>query len=250
MESDEEFEIEFSGSERGTSDTDSVSEAMTDQESDSSDVSFSNIRLWREIDVTAALPPAPPRSPFTGTASDFTQNGSLDVMEYVNKIIDDELVNIVVIETNSRCARDENIVGWKDTNRDEIRIFFSVIMLRSIIKKPNYRMYWSKHPLFVTSLFCQLLSYKRFLILRKFCVFFSFLLFTKNNINSFASDLAQNIHLQNILFYVYLFFNKNEYTRDFNITFFQHFLISPLVNNLSNCCLQKSVLMITFKIQQ
>jgi hypothetical protein len=45
------------------------------------------------------------------------------------------------------------------------------------------------------------------LILRFVC--FSFLLFTKNNINSFASDLAQNIHIQDILFYVYLFFNKN-----------------------------------------
>jgi hypothetical protein len=114
MESDEEFVIEFSGSESDTSDTDSVSEATTDQESDSSDVSFSSIRLWREIDVSAALPPTPPRFPFTGTPSDFTQNGSLDLMEYVNKIIDDELVNIVDTETN-RYARDENIVGWKDT---------------------------------------------------------------------------------------------------------------------------------------
>lgn len=171
MESDEEVDMEFSGSESDTSDTDSVSEATTDHESDSSDISLSSIRFWREIDVTAALPPAPPRFPFTGTPSDFTQNDSSDVMEYVNKIIDDELVNIVVTETN-RYARDENIVGWKDTNSDEIRIFFSVILLQSIIKKPSYQMYWTKHPLLVTPIFRQLLSYKRFLILKK-CLHFS-----------------------------------------------------------------------------
>jgi hypothetical protein len=53
-----------------------------------------------EIDLTAALPPAPPRFPFTGTPSDFTENDSSDVMEYINKIIDDDLVNIVITETN------------------------------------------------------------------------------------------------------------------------------------------------------
>lgn len=52
------------------------------------------------------------------------------------------------------------------------------------------------------------------------CVFFICINY-QNNINSFASDLTQNIHLQIILFYVYLFFNKNEYTRDFNLTFCQ-----------------------------
>lgn len=76
MESDEEFGMEFSESESDTSDSDNDSEATTDQESDSSNVSFSNIRVWREIDVTAALPPAPPRFLFTGTPSDFTQNDS------------------------------------------------------------------------------------------------------------------------------------------------------------------------------
>jgi hypothetical protein len=63
-------------------------------------------------------------------------------------------------------------------------------------------------------------------------VCFSLLLFKKNNTNSFVSDLAQNIHLQDILFYVCLFFRKNEYTRGFNITFLEYYLITPKINKL------------------
>jgi hypothetical protein len=61
---------------------------------------------------------------------------------------------------------------------------------------------------------------------------FSLFLFKKNNSNSFVSDLAQNIHLQNILFYVCLFFRKNEYTRGFNINFIEYYLITPKINKL------------------
>lgn len=172
MESVEEFDLEFSGSESDTDESGSDSESSDDGgDSDTSDVSLSSARIWREIDMSATLPTAPPRFDFIGTPSVFVPNDSEDVMEYVNQFIDDELVDIIVTETN-KYAKDQDISAWKDTTCDEIRIYISVILLQSITRKPNYQMYWTKHPMLATPIFRQLLSYKRFLLLKK-CLHFS-----------------------------------------------------------------------------
>lgn len=57
--------------------------------------------------------------------------------------IDDDLVTIAVIDTN-QYARDEDTVGWGDTNNDKMSIFLIIIPLQMITKKPSHQMYWIK----------------------------------------------------------------------------------------------------------
>jgi hypothetical protein len=108
--------------------------------------------------------------------------------------------------------------------------FFSKNTINSFWKIFNWNINFKDILFHVDSLFKSNEYTRGFNIMCFAC--FSLVLFKKNNTNSFVSDLAQNIHLQDILFYVCLFFRKNEYTRGFNITFLEYSLITPKINKL------------------
>ncbi|KAJ8879516.1 hypothetical protein PR048_020124 [Dryococelus australis] len=110
--------VEFSGSE-----SESASELSSEDETECLE-SFEDIlasaRQWVQINTSAEFPPVPPRYPFLGKpAIHFEFSPDDDITQFLNVFLDDELLNIVVTETN-RYASDKEIPQWKDTTIDEM----------------------------------------------------------------------------------------------------------------------------------
>ncbi len=51
---------------------------------------------------------------------------------------------------------------WHDVDRNEMKVFLSLVMLMGIIKKNNYKDYWSTDPLIQTPIFNKAKSVNRF----------------------------------------------------------------------------------------
>ncbi|KAJ4433263.1 hypothetical protein ANN_15522 [Periplaneta americana] len=138
-------------------------------ESDSSSSTNDDIasaRLWREIGTARLLPPSPPRFPFIGNPVINVSSNTDDVMQYIRQFIDEDFIQIIVTETN-RYARQSHAAECKDTTIDEIHVFIDLVLLQSLIKKPNYQMYWTKNPILVTPIFRQSLPFQRSFFLSK-----------------------------------------------------------------------------------
>ena len=102
-------------------------------------------------------------------------------MDYFCKIIDDDIMNCFVIETNryarqwianpdllaKPCCRVRN---WKPVTKEEMYKFLALILLMGIhvVKKPNIELYWSRDPLYHTPLFSAIMARDRFKIILKF----------------------------------------------------------------------------------
>lgn len=67
------------------------------------------------------------RFSFTGIPTVLTPTGPEDVIEYVDQFIDNELINIIITETN-RYARYQNISLWTADN-EVMRVFMNAILL-------------------------------------------------------------------------------------------------------------------------
>lgn len=97
-------------------------------------------------------------------------------IDFFNLFFDDGLIDLISKETNdfSKSIFDPNISqagpssqspsssSFSETNGDEIRVFFALIMLMSIIKKPTIQMYFSTDPIFATPFFNSVMSRNRF----------------------------------------------------------------------------------------
>lgn len=62
------------------------------------------------------------------------------------------LKNSGKLKPNSRCKK------WWPVTNDELFVFYGLVMLMGIIKKPKIDMYWSTNPLFSTPIFATLMS--------------------------------------------------------------------------------------------
>jgi len=61
--------------------------------------------------------------------------------------------------------------SWVDTNPTEMKTLIGLLILQSIVQKPENRMYFSKRESIVTSYFSQIMTEKRFHLLLKFLHF-------------------------------------------------------------------------------
>ncbi|GBM01172.1 PiggyBac transposable element-derived protein 4 [Araneus ventricosus] len=70
---------------------------------------------------------------------------------------------------------------WTDTDEKELRLFFSVLFLQGIVKKPKQEYYWSKRHILQTPIFQQVIQKVRFILLMKFLHFTNNEEFDKDN---------------------------------------------------------------------
>ncbi|XP_049948270.1 piggyBac transposable element-derived protein 4-like [Schistocerca serialis cubense] len=91
---------------------------------------------------------------------------SEDNMPLVRQFIDDGYMQILVTETY-KYATQTNVPVWKPTTIDEMYVSVAVILLQSIVNKPTYQMYWTKRAKLATSIFREVLPFKRFVNLKK-----------------------------------------------------------------------------------
>ncbi|KAF2894023.1 hypothetical protein ILUMI_12150 [Ignelater luminosus] len=69
--------------------------------------------------------------------------------------------------TNSSSSR--NV--WKPLSSDELRIYLALVILQSIVRKPEMRHYWSKNPILETPFFAKCMSRNRFDQIKKYLHF-------------------------------------------------------------------------------
>jgi hypothetical protein len=105
-------------------------------------------------------------------------------------IFDEDLVQHIVDETNkfyhflvnsTVLSKHSKLGKWKDTNLNEMYIFFSLMLLMPHIKKNNIKDYWSTSVLLSTPIFGKIMTQDRFLLLLRVLHF-------SNNRNQIPGD--------------------------------------------------------------
>ncbi|GFQ76407.1 piggyBac transposable element-derived protein 4 [Trichonephila clavata] len=130
-----------------------ITNECSSESTDSGDDDIGNARDWCEI--TASGRSGPPRFPFTGTPGvTFPVNINYTPLDILEMFLDSNLMDIIVKETNnyaeqerkanrakiSRCSRSKK---WIPSNDREMKLFFGLIILQGIVRKPNQAIFWS-----------------------------------------------------------------------------------------------------------
>lgn len=176
---DEDFEGIDTSDSSGTEETDI--ECSSDSEADNGDDDIRNARDWYEITASGRL--GPPRFTFTGTPGvTFPVNKNNTPLDIFEMFLDSNLMDTIVNETNnyadqekranqakiSRCSRSKR---WIPTNEREMKLFFGLIMLQSIVRKPNQAMYWSHRSILHTPVYSKVMPVNRFILLLRYLHF-------------------------------------------------------------------------------
>lgn len=168
--------LSTSGSE--TTISEDFSTSPDEDESEGEDVA-STSQEW--VDISPEGDVLQPPFEFT-SASGFPEaiSNCKEEYEFFNYFFDEELMQLIVDQTNlfadqfissTPHSSTSLISSWHPTTINEMRIFFAIILVQSVVKKPEEKMYWSKSPIFETPFFAKTLSYRRFLLLKKFLHF-------------------------------------------------------------------------------
>jgi len=101
-------------------------------------------------------------------------------IEILNKLLSDEVVALIVRETNRFAEQYLSSVAikpqarsanWHPTNNSEMRKFLGLLYLMGIVKKPEIRHYWSSDPVMGTPVVNSIMPRNRFELLLKFLHF-------------------------------------------------------------------------------
>ncbi|KFM59699.1 PiggyBac transposable element-derived protein 4, partial [Stegodyphus mimosarum] len=160
------------------SDEDFVHSISSSEDDSSDEEDFSSVRQWCIIDSSSH---APSRFSFTGDVGmKACVTNISDPLEYFELFFTDEIINHIVTETNIFAAENLNKFKskehsrthhWSETNSNELRVFFAILILQGIITKPTVRMYWSKRKLIETPSFSNIMSSRRFDLIMQFIHF-------------------------------------------------------------------------------
>ncbi|KFM75059.1 PiggyBac transposable element-derived protein 4, partial [Stegodyphus mimosarum] len=181
-ESDSELDSDFSinGSESDSEVTDFYESLVS--ESESSDDGFVLLpgRAWAKI-VSTSADHAPPCFKFWGTPKvNINFDPSSGVLQYFKYFVNDNLVDLIVSETNryaEQCQNSpvfrlsKNRKPWILVTKEEILKFLSIVILQGIVKKPDTKMNWSKKHSISTPFFRSIMPCNRFYEIQKFLHF-------------------------------------------------------------------------------
>lgn len=110
-----------------------------------------------------------------------TDRSALTPHHVFSVFFDEEVLDLIVTETNRYAAqildskdisKGARLTCWTETNRDEIRKFFGIVMYMGLIIYPTIEDYWSTHPLFKNNILPQIMSRNRFQLLLR-CIHFA-----------------------------------------------------------------------------
>ncbi|GFS41753.1 contactin [Trichonephila inaurata madagascariensis] len=158
----------------------SSDEEFSSSESESDDDCLDSARDWCQIDVTSPLP-SHLKFPFTGNSGiKVCIRDSGDPLEYFNLFLDDEMFSFIVEETNryaesffenTELTPSSRALKWKNTNKEEMKRFISLLLLQGVVQKPVEKWFWSKRPILSTPSFGKVISEVRYGLLMKFLHF-------------------------------------------------------------------------------
>jgi len=150
------------------------------EDSDSDSDLLRDTRVWYPLDVQQPTA-APPRFPFSGQPGiQVPLADDHDPVTYLRLFLDDDIMDIIVTETNRyaeqtlmrtpqrRLSRTRN---WEPISKDDMWLFFGVLILQGIVHKPQQRWYWSTNRLLETPIFRKVMSEYKFSLIMKFLHF-------------------------------------------------------------------------------
>ncbi|XP_068097888.1 piggyBac transposable element-derived protein 4-like [Hyperolius riggenbachi] len=150
----------------------------SDSESDSDAITeVSDVRNWFPID-TSQPPPAPPRFPFTGEPG-LKVDCEHNPLAYLQLFLNDAVIDKIVEETN-RYARQQLAAPqerfargrkWEPVTKEDLWLFFSLIILQGVVGKPMQKWYWSTNKIIATPFFGSVMPEYRFSLIMKFLHF-------------------------------------------------------------------------------
>lgn len=96
-----------------------------------------------------------------------------------NLYVSDEILEIIAHETNIYASQHINkghrhksrVTAWTETDKDEIRNFFGILVAMGLCSVPSINLYWSKDTLFHNTFISSVMTRDRFLLLLKFIHF-------------------------------------------------------------------------------
>ncbi|GFT50513.1 piggyBac transposable element-derived protein 4 [Trichonephila clavipes] len=148
--------------------------------SDHDSINLQSVRQWCKIDMKN-IPHPPSSVPFRGNPG-ITVNiaNNASILNYFELFFDDQILRMVVKETNryseqyihkTVCKEGSRWKKWTETNIEELGLFFAVLLLQGVIKKPEQEHYWSKRQTLSTPIFAKVIGRNRFLLFMKFLHF-------------------------------------------------------------------------------
>jgi len=124
---------------------------------------------WCEMRKTVPLSTAPSRFAFHGIPGfNFPQNSERSILDYFELFFDEEITNIICMETNRYADQKLNYAsstskaGWNPILKPELCVFISLHILQAINKKPEEKFNWSQRPILHTPFFSKTMSSRRF----------------------------------------------------------------------------------------
>lgn len=174
-------EVEFCSS--SEDDDDIVAELSSSSESGDDDDNdsdgggdFDSCRQWCRVDADNP-PPCPPRFQFLPSpGKTFHVEDPGDPLQYFEVLLDDQLIDLMVTETNRYAAQflscnrlkpHSRFASWVPVTTGEMRVFLSLLLLQGVIQKPEQTMYWSQNNLVSTPVFGDTMSRNRFFLIMK-----------------------------------------------------------------------------------
>ncbi|GFW26533.1 piggyBac transposable element-derived protein 4 [Trichonephila clavipes] len=153
--------------------------SSSSDESDHDSINLQSVRQWCKIDMKNTPLPSPLL--FRGNPG-ITVNIAINasILNYFELFFDDQILRMIVQETNryaeqyihkTVCKEGSRWKKWTETNVEELRLFFAVLLLQGVIKKPEQEHYWSKRQTLSTPNFAKVIGRNRFLLLMKFLHF-------------------------------------------------------------------------------
>ena len=116
--------------------------------------------------------------PFTGQPGMNVQmDANAEPIDYLRLFITDELIDILVNETNlyagqyirnRRIAEKSRVKKWRDVTTEEMWKYLALLFLTVVVKKPTLNMYWTSDPMLATTFFGSVMSRDRFLNIARF----------------------------------------------------------------------------------
>lgn len=96
---------------------------------------------------------------------------------YTDLFFTDEFLHTLATETDRyatqvlstrRLQRSSRLKDWRETNKEEMKIFIAIVLHMGIIQLPQKPLYWSTHKLYDIPIFRSLMSRNRFQIRFRF----------------------------------------------------------------------------------
>ena len=123
------------------------------------------------------------RFPFTGNLQlKANIHDVANPLEFFELFFDDKIIDLIVIETNrfatqfmrekgGNLKRRSRAHEWTETDANEIRVFFALLLLQGVVYKPELEQYFSKRATLSTPFFRDVMDKDRFILLSKFLHF-------------------------------------------------------------------------------